>query len=144
MEHCRGSWTCLAGSQSGVCPLFQCSFCLQGLGAFGGLSAPLEAHVLTFSKQPGSLFDHFGVILGGCGSLWPPSRPIWRLSHQNVEKCAKMTPRWEPFWLPLAALGTLELHPGSPWSKNGAKCVPKLRFLEFVKMCVCFTQNAIF
>ena len=23
MEHCRGSWTCLAESQRGVCPLFQ-------------------------------------------------------------------------------------------------------------------------
>ena len=25
---------------------------------------------------------------------------------------------------------------GGPWSKNGAKCVPKLRFVDFVKMSV--------
>ena len=69
MEHCRGSWTCLAESQRGVCPLFQCSFCLQGLGPFGGPCAPWEAHVLTFLKQPGSLF---GAFWGHFGRLWLP------------------------------------------------------------------------
>ena len=43
-----GSRTCLAESQwVCVCPLFQCSFCLQGLGPFGGPCAPWESGLLS-------------------------------------------------------------------------------------------------
>ena len=55
-----------------------------------------------------------------------------------------MTPKWEPFGSLLGALGTLGLHKGAPWSKNGAKSGSKLRFVDFVKMSVFLGKTLYF
>ena len=56
----------------GVCPLFQCSLCLQGLGPFGGPGAPWEAELWSpvslgsMGKHPRSTYITWSIaeVLG--------------------------------------------------------------------------------
>ena len=111
---------------------------LQGVvdGFLSAFFVDVDPAFFTFLKQPGSLF---GALLGHFGRLWLPVATFQAHlapESQKLGKCQKLTPKWEPFWLPLAALGTLGLHKGGRCTKNGAKSAPKWRFVDFMKMCV--------
>ena len=127
---------CVALFEGCVCPLFQCSFCLPGLGPGGGPWAPW-----------GLIFDVFeatGVTFWSIlASFWEPGAPCGHLPSpsgarvtQNRKLCENWLPNGSHFGSLLATLGTLGLHKGGPWSQNGAQSDPKVGFVDFVKMSV--------
>ena len=91
--------------------------CVTLLARVGAIWWPLGAlgrSFFTFLKQPGSLFGSFWHHFGRLGSLWPPSRPFWLLSDQEIENYAKNDSKMGSlFGTLLVALGTLGLHVGA-------------------------------
>ena len=112
-----------------VSPLFQCSFCLPGLGPGGGPWAPWGL-IFDVSEATGVTF---WMILA---SFWEPGAPCGHFPRfsgarvpQNRKLCKNMLPNGSHFGSLLSTLGTLGLHKGGPWSQNGAQSEPKVGFV---------------
>ena len=124
MEHCRGSWTCLAESQW-VCVL--CFSALSACKGWGHLVAPVRPGRLIFDvfEAAGvtfwSILTHFGRLGLPVATFQAHLAPESQKLENCAKNCSKMGAFLGPFWLPWAPLGSIREPLEQKWCQKWPK-----------------------